>query len=87
MTQPSLLTLADIADRIGVGVESIRVYHQRATKNRRDGHPRPGDLPEPDAVFGRSPVWRSSTVDRWVDRRPGRGVGGGRKPHAIGGNR
>lgn len=84
MTQVTLLTLSDIAERIGVGVESMRVYHQRATKNRREGHPRPGDLPEPDAVFGRSPVWDEETVGRWEHARPGRGVGGGRKPHTTG---
>ena len=76
----TLLTLADIAEEIGVTVDSIRVYHQRATKNRRAGTERPGDLPEPDDVFGRSPVWHRSTIRRWIDRRPGRGAGGGRKP-------
>lgn len=74
MTQTKYLTLSDIAGRIGVGVESIRVYHQRANKHRKDGDPRPGDLPEPDAVFGRSPVWREATIRRWESARPGRGV-------------
>lgn len=77
---PKLLTLPEIAARIGVGVDSIRVYHQRATKNRRLGTPRPGDLPAPDDTFGRSPVWRESTIARWEKKRPGRGAGGGRKP-------
>lgn len=76
---PKLLTLADIAERIGVGVDSIRVYHQRASKNRKLGKPRPGDLPPPDQIFGRSPVWSEVTIARWEARRPGRGVGGGRK--------
>lgn len=74
MTQTKYLTLSDIAERIGVGVESIRVYHQRANKHRKEGAPRPGDLPEPDAVFGRSPVWREATIRRWEAARPGRGV-------------
>ena len=80
MTQTNLLTLADIAEEIGVSVDSIRVYHQRATKNRRLEAERPGDLPEPDETFGRSPVWRRSTIRAWIERRPGRGTGGGRKP-------
>lgn len=80
MTTANLLTLADIAEEIGVTVDSIRVYHQRATKNRRDKNPRPGDLPAPDQTFGRSPVWDRSTVQDWISRRPGRGAGGGRKP-------
>ena len=77
-----LLTLQDVAARINVGVDSIRVYHQRAVKNRRDGNPRPGDLPAPDDTFGRSPVWKLRTIEKWEARRPGRGVGGGRKPRA-----
>jgi hypothetical protein len=79
MTTAKLLTLTEIAERINVGVDSIRVYHQRATKNRKDGTPRPGDLPPPDQSFGRSPVWKLATIIRWEQNRPGRGVGGGRK--------
>lgn len=82
MKTTKLLTLSDIAERIDVGVGSIRVYHQRATKNRKDGNPRPGDLPEPDQHFGRSPVWKEATIARWERKRPGRGVGGGRKDAA-----
>lgn len=82
MTTTKLLTLSEIADQIGVSVGSIRVYHQRATKNRKDGNVRPGDLPAPDQHFGRSPVWKASTIKRWETKRPGRGVGGGRKDAA-----
>lgn len=77
---PTYLTLADIARVIGVGVDSMRVYHQRAAKNRRAKTPRPGDLPAPDETFGRSPVWSSDTISEWIDARPGRGAGGGRPP-------
>lgn len=73
------LTLAEIAHDIGVTVSSMRVYHQRALKNRRDNNPRPGDLPEPDATFARTPAWKRETIDDWKLRRPGRGAGGGRK--------
>jgi len=80
MTTAKLLTLSDIAERIDVGVDSIRVYHQRASKNRRDGNPRPGDLPAPDRYYGRSPVWKLAQIMAWERSRPGRGAGGGRKP-------
>lgn len=82
MTTAKLLTLPQIAERIGVSVDSIRVYHQRASKNRRDGNVRPGDMPPPDQHFGRSPVWKLATIIAWERKRPGRGVGGGRKAKA-----
>ena len=74
------LTIEDVARVIGVGVDSMRVYHQRAARNRRASKPRPGDLPPPDETFGRSPVWTESTISAWIDARPGRGAGGGRPP-------
>lgn len=73
MKQTNLLTLADVAERVGVGYESMRTYHQRAAKNRRAGAVKQGDLPAPDKTFGRSPVWAASTIERWVAERPGRG--------------
>ncbi|MGG7112984.1 helix-turn-helix transcriptional regulator [Bifidobacterium catenulatum] len=36
------------------------------------------NLPEPDALTGRTRGWLPSTIDRWNVTRPGRGVGGGR---------
>jgi hypothetical protein len=79
MNAANLLTLTEIAERIGVGLDSMRVYHQRACKNRRENTVRPGDLPAPDLKFGRSPVWKISTITKWEQRRPGRGRGGGRR--------
>jgi hypothetical protein len=73
---PRYMDLAAIADRIGVSVRSMRVYHQRAKSNRLGGNLRPGDLPEPDAIYGRTPVWLPVEVEAWILRRPGRGVGG-----------
>lgn len=77
---PTFLTLSDIARVIGVGIDSMRVYHQRAARNRRDGEVKPGDLPAPDETFGRSPVWDAATISEWIASRPGRGAGGGRPP-------
>jgi predicted DNA-binding transcriptional regulator AlpA len=78
MTAPKLLDVAAVADLLGLEQRTVRNYHHTAARNRRDGATRPGDFPEPDAVFGRSPVWKASTIQAWERRRPGQGVGGGR---------
>lgn len=70
---PGLMTLAEIAQRIDIGENSIRTYHARSAVNRRNGNPRPGDLPAPDFIVGRSPLWQSETINSWVESRPGRG--------------
>ena len=67
---------------MGWTVDSTRTLHTRATRRRKEHDVRPGDLPEPDEVFGRSPVWHKDTIDRWEANRPGRGAGGGRRPRA-----
>lgn len=76
-TDPYLDTV-EVAKMIGVTYNTARFYLQQARANRRAGTPRPGDMPEPDRVFGRSPAWRRSTIQAWLDSRPGQGVGGGR---------
>lgn len=73
MKQTKFLTIADVAERAGVGYESMRTYHQRAAKNRRAGIVKQGDLPLPDETFGRSPVWKPATIERWLNERVGRG--------------
>lgn len=72
-TSDGYLDTVDLAERIGVNRDTIRVYLARATRHRRAGEPQPGDLPEPDRYFGRSPAWLRSTIDRWVEERPGHG--------------
>lgn len=64
--------LDGVAALAGITPGSARTYHDRATRNRREGDPRPGDLPEPDYRFGRGkvPVWTDKTVRRWLDNRP-----------------
>lgn len=83
MAGTKYLDLAGVADALGVTVDSARTYHTRATTNRRNGAPKPGDLPAPDETFGRSPVWRESTIARFLESRPGRGAGGGRPPVKV----
>lgn len=73
----TFLTIADIAERIGVGETSLRTYHQRAAANRRAGMIKQGDLPEPARYFGRSPVWSVEQIERWIAARPGRGRSAG----------
>lgn len=73
-----MLDTAGVAEYIGLTYMTVRGYHSHAEQRRQRGTSRPGDLPPPDAYFGRTPVWRVSTIDRWNARRPGRGVGGGR---------
>lgn len=79
MTTATLLNLRQIGELIGVEYRTIRYYHQTAERRRRENKVRPGDMPKPDdRLYGITPVWKKSTVDAWVRRRPGRGVGGGR---------
>lgn len=65
------LDIAGIAARIGVKPNSVQVYHTRANRNRRDGTVKKWDLPAPDASFGRTPVWKVKTIERWEKVRPG----------------
>ena len=77
MTVARLLDMRAIADRLGVKEKSVRHYHAMAERRRREDNPKPGDMPPPDDRFGRTPVWKASTIRRWEAARPGRGVGGG----------
>lgn len=75
-----LLDYEQLAEYLGIGIESARAYNARATHHRRlaakHGDPnyvRPGDLPEPDLYVGQSPAWFESTIEKWNAARPGRG--------------
>lgn len=65
-----------IAERMGVSVPVLRKYLAISRRNRENGTPSFSDMPEPDHMFGRTPVWKPTTIDRWIKRRPGKGVGG-----------
>jgi predicted DNA-binding transcriptional regulator AlpA len=65
-----------VSERTGIGVPTLRRYLTKARANRAAGTPTDSDMPEPDAMFGRSPAWKPRTIDRWLKRRPGKGVGG-----------
>ena len=68
-TRKLYFTIPDVADLLGVKPKSVRTYHQKAERNRREGVGRKADMPVPDAVFGRSPVWKLTTIKRWVPKR------------------
>jgi hypothetical protein len=75
-----LIGYEELAEMLGLTLESARAYNARATHHRKlaaeRGDPnyvRPGDLPEPDHYFGQSPAWFESTIKTWDESRPGRG--------------
>ncbi|OKH62361.1 hypothetical protein EB74_16955 [Mycobacterium sp. SWH-M5] len=74
------LTLSQIAERNQWTLKTARNRQHEANRRRREGRPRPGDLPAPDHHIGRTPLWRVSTIDAWEKNRPGQGAGGGPKP-------
>ncbi|PSK96041.1 AlpA family transcriptional regulator [Murinocardiopsis flavida] len=56
-----LMTVKDVAERLGVKPETVRQYKLR------------GDLPEPDGLAGRSPLWRAAAIEAWIASRRGHG--------------
>ncbi|MCX5046243.1 hypothetical protein OG921_24020 [Aldersonia sp. NBC_00410] len=80
MNEARMLDIARLAEYMGWTVKSTRTAHARAVKRRREGQPRPGDLPEHDERIGGSPVWYLATIRTWEPTRPGQGAGGGRPP-------
>lgn len=85
MQGTTLLNIAGVAELLQMKEDTVRTYHKRATRNRKEGKPRPGDFPAPDEVISGVPLWRPKTITTWVSNRPGRGAGGGRPWHRQGG--
>lgn len=56
------LSLTEVAGRLGITTGALAGY----------------ELPEPDALIGRTRGWLPETIAEWNSSRPGRGVGGGR---------
>lgn len=57
----AMVTVADIAEMLGVARDTVAAYRYR------------GYLPEPQAVVGRTPVWSRPIVRHWMESRPGNG--------------
>lgn len=55
-------TVAEVAEYLGVKPETVRTYRSR---NR-------GELPAEDKMFGRSPVWKPSTITAFARLGQGR---------------
>lgn len=55
------LSRQDIANLLGVRVETIGVHRRR------------GAIPEPDGYTARSPWWFRKTINRWMRDRPAAG--------------
>lgn len=82
MAKSKYMGYREIAERTGVSALTLRnSYMTRARRNRRNGTPKPGDLPEPDITIGLSPGWLPETVEAWIAARPGQGAGGGHHAH------
>jgi len=58
MPDLDVLGLAEVADLLGL---TRQAAHQRLVRGR---------LPEPDARLAAGPVWRRSTIDRWLTTAP-----------------
>lgn len=71
---PELLGLADIALVLDLSAASVRTYHTDANRRRRDGESLAQDMPAPDMVIGRTPVWKAETVAAWVIAREDAGA-------------
>lgn len=77
MAQLNLLDYDAIEKKTGIKRTTLRVYLSQARTRREQGVFSAADFPEPDTQFGQSPAWLESTIDRWLEMRPGKGVGGG----------
>jgi DNA-binding transcriptional MerR regulator len=48
-----MLTLTEVAARLGIKTSTLTAYKAR------------GYMPKADAQYGRTPLWRPATIDRW----------------------
>ena len=56
-----MLTIAQVAELVGVERRTIDQYRQRGT------------IPPPDGTLGRTPWWHRATIEEWMRTRPPRG--------------
>lgn len=60
---------ARMAKAAGLGLPSFRVALTRSKSRREAGNPLPTDVPEPDIIIGRSPVWSVESLENWLRAR------------------
>src|SRR5665213_3850684 len=58
---PGTMSIQRVAEVASLTVRSVSSYLAR------------GDIPEPDYRVGKSPLWKTETIERWLERRPGKG--------------
>lgn len=76
------LTLAELAQLLGVQPNTVSFFR---THSRPGGRYADDPFPAEDRIIARSPLWlaeRAPEIKAWNDRRPGQGVGGGRRKTA-----
>ena len=70
----NVMTTGDVAAVSGLGVGSVRVMVARARVRREEGRALPTDIPAPDVMVYRSPLWTRETVAAWLQRREDAGL-------------
>lgn len=73
------LTLADVAQLLGMKPNTVSFFR---THSKPGGRYAGDPFPTEDRVLARSPLWlaeRADEIKAWNARRPGQGVGGGRR--------
>lgn len=60
---------ARMAKAAGMGLPSFRVALTRSKSRREAGNELPTDVPEPDIIIGRSPVWSVESLEKWLAAR------------------
>lgn len=59
MSTPSMLTIADVAMRLGVTTSTVRAYMTR------------DQMPQPTGRIGRTPWWAPEAIEPWLTERTG----------------
>ncbi|MGQ3384496.1 hypothetical protein [Glutamicibacter sp. TV12E] len=75
LTDP--ITTKDVAEIMGVSARYVTTQRSRQQKrindaraNGLDDSPKPGEIPEPELVLDRKPIWERATIERWQATRP-----------------
>ncbi|URC17705.1 hypothetical protein SEA_TARDUS_90 [Gordonia phage Tardus] len=83
-----LIGIKEFADLAGVSYTTMRKYHSRARRRRREAAADPTIkvaewmLPPPDEEIGQSPAWKLSTAQKWIDARATRPPTGFKRANA-----
>ena len=80
MDHAQLIDVKTVAQIMGVTRRYVDMQRSRQKKRIAEekaaglaGEPRPSDIPDPELVVGRSPLWRRETIVRWNATRPSPG--------------